>query len=400
MGNENGNEIAKQIGAARGILTSAWGRPVTLGKPEILREKYRNSVLRCAVIDAPAGSPETVIIKASVGSGDDAYDPSKDQAGSTSSRFFNEVAGTQFLNSVVTYPPLAPALYGGAPAYGVFVIQDLGPGEALADRLQGSDRAKLEAGLLAYAGSMGRMHSATAGRAEEFEAIRAKFSGHSRSGHSRGAEWLQDRIPAFRRDIEAIGIHAAPSFDMEATDIAAGIDNPGPFLAFTPGDTCPDNHRFVTENDLCFFDFEHASFQHALLDAAYFCMPFPTCWCVNRVPDDLVGRMIDTYRRALSPGCPTAADDDVFYPALTQACVFWLISTLSWHFESALKEDSEWGISTIRQRHLLRLTNTIRLLKRTGEYQGIRDTASHILTYLQAEWPEVEMPLYPALRAS
>jgi len=53
-----------------------------------------------------------------------------------------------------------------------------------------------------------------AGRAEEFEAIRAKFSGHSRSGHSRGAEWLQDRIPAFRRDIEAIGIHAAPSFDM------------------------------------------------------------------------------------------------------------------------------------------------------------------------------------------
>ena len=76
-------DVANFVAAAEAALAHAWNSPVLLGVAEVLREQGRNRVLRCPVRDAPDGSPVSVIIKASVGEGVEAFDPATDTLGST-----------------------------------------------------------------------------------------------------------------------------------------------------------------------------------------------------------------------------------------------------------------------------------------------------------------------------
>ena len=61
------------------------------------------------------------------------------------------------------------------------------------------------------------------------------------------------------------------------------MENPGPFHAYIHGDPCPDNVFFI-DGEMLLIDFEFGRFGHALRDALYGRMPFPTCWCCNRLP--------------------------------------------------------------------------------------------------------------------
>src|SRR5260370_39221368 len=94
-----------------------------------------------------------------------------------------------------------------------------------------------------------------------------------------------------------------------------------------------------------------------LLDAAYFHVPFPTCWCVSRFPPEIPPRMQAAYRAELVKGCPEAGDGRRFQTSLVECCAWWTIATVSWSLLGALKEDGQWGISSLRQRQLLRLDN-------------------------------------------
>ena len=94
------NDLSLFAADAETALTRAWNGPVRLGEAEVLRERGRNRVLRCPVTDGPDGSAATVIIKASVNDGAQAFDPVEDQSGGTASRFYNEAAGTALLQSL------------------------------------------------------------------------------------------------------------------------------------------------------------------------------------------------------------------------------------------------------------------------------------------------------------
>ena len=71
-----------------------------------------------------------------------------------------------------------------------------------------------------------------------------------------------------------MGVQAAEGFEVEVSGLMATE-----FLAFSPGDTCPGN-ALVTDGGIRLLDFEGASFRPVFLDAAYFRVPFPTCWCM------------------------------------------------------------------------------------------------------------------------
>src|SRR5436305_1059805 len=85
--------------AAEAVIAARFGGAVRLLVVDVLREKYRNRVLRCAVHDAPAGAPAWVILKTVEGEGENAYDPSIDIHEGTAWRFYNEWAGNRFLDS-------------------------------------------------------------------------------------------------------------------------------------------------------------------------------------------------------------------------------------------------------------------------------------------------------------
>jgi hypothetical protein len=391
------------LSAAERVLSAAWGGPVRLGTGDRQSGTMaRSRVLRCPVVEAPAGAPATVIVKCVLGDGRATYDPEESQAGSPASRLYNEWAATQFLSSLPADPPLSGRVYGGDRAEGLIVLEDLGTGECLADLLQGKGQARLEAGLITYAASLGRLHASTIEREEEFERRRAALGARGPSepkADQRLGDWLREDIPKFKEGCEALGVQPAAGFDAETALVAATVREPGPFLAFTPGDTCPDNHRFA-DGWLRFFDFESCGFRHALLDAAYFHVPFPTCWCVNRFPVEIPPRMQVAYRAELVKGCPGAADDTRFHAALVECCAWWTIATVSWHLMGALEKDSQWGISSVRQRQLLRLDTFAATAEQFGHLEAIGATAREMAARLRALWPaEAEMPVYSLYRA-
>jgi hypothetical protein len=395
---------------AERVLAVAWGGPVRLGEGERQQgTMHRSRVLRCSLLEAPAGAPATVIVKCAQGDGDQKYDPAEAEPGTPAWRLFSEWAGTQFLNSLPADPPLCGRVYGGDRDSGLIVLEDLGEGECLADLLQGSDRERVEAGLVTYAASLGRLHAATAGREPEFERCRVALlgatgvSGSPSANEDRARDrlgnWLIEDVPKFREGAEALSVRLPPGFEEEVAVVAAAIREPGPFLAFAPGDTCPDNHRFAGPW-LRFFDFEFCGFRHALLDAAYFRLPFPTCWCVNRFPPEIRPRMDVAYRAELVRGCPAAADDPLFRTQLVAACAWWTITTVSWHLLVALEKDGEWGVSTVRQRQILRLDTFAATSEELGHLEAIGAAARAMAARLRVLWPpEAEMPLYPPFRS-
>lgn len=396
--------------AAERMLTEMFGGPVRLGALQSLRDKYRNRVLRCPVIGGPAGVPASVIVKAAVGEGEHAFDPAKDDLGDTAWRFFNEWAGTRFLNEVGgNGPALCARLLGGDKATGLLVLEDLGERACLADRLQGNDPEAAALALLRYAASLGRLHARTVGRENEWRQTRRALGGSETTREREGVRWLRENVEPLRKQLDALGIAPAPGWDDEIAQVQQTLDDPGPWNAFSPSDTCPDNHRLpeVPGGYLRFFDFEFGGFRHALLDAAYFFAPFPTCWCVNRLPGDLPPKMEAAYRAELARGGGFAAggDDVRFDHDLACACAYWTVASVSWSLEKALgagDNDKKWGLSTHRQRHPLRLDNFSNLAEERGHLPALAQTVRALAGKLRELWPadEADMPFYPPFRAS
>lgn len=400
MADEPASDGLPPLSAAEAVLAASLGGSVRLEVDEILRERGRNRVVRCRVSAGPPKAPASVIVKAAVGEDNQPFDAADGTHEGPAWRLFNEWASTRFLDLLPADPPLGARLLGGDRTAGLLVLEDLGPGQALADVLQGDDRGRTEEALLSYAASLGRMHALTAGRDAAWARLRSEMGGGGTPREPEGVHWLREAAEPFRAQCEALEVPLARGFDEEARAVQQTLSEPGAFLAFTPGDTCPDNHRLIPEGYLRFFDFEFSCFRHALLDAAYFYAPFPTCWCVNRLPRDLTDAMERVYRTELVQGCTQAAEDG-FPAALSHACAFWTITTLKWGLEAALKEDHPWGIATLRQRHLLRLENFAERAERLGHLPAISDTARALAAKLKALWPEVPaMPLYPPLRAA
>lgn len=389
-------------GAER-ALADALGAPVGLEVVDALREGGRNRVARFRVTDGPDGAPETVVAKANVGDDEHPYDPEDDALGSNAWRFYNEWSSGLYLGGLGAEPPFAARVLGGSRGDGLIVLDDLGPPYSLADQMQGGDRAALETGLLTYAATLGRLHAATAGAGQEAEFTRMRLAvgGTETAREREGVRWLRENVEPFGKLCEALGVTTAPGFDADVEAVRAAVDDPGPYLAFAPCDTCPDNHKLMPGGSLRFFDFEFSGFRHALLDASYFRVPFPTCWCVNRLPEAIGDRMEAAYRAELVRGCPEAGDDGAFAAEMARACAYWLLSTVTWGWEKYLAEDHRWGLASVRQRHLMRLENFAALSARTGEpLPAIAETARALRDTLHARWSaDLEpMPLYAPFR--
>jgi hypothetical protein len=382
---------------AERLLSDLNGAPVTLSAPQALRENHRNSILRCRV----QGIPETsLILKAEVGENEHAYRPENDVAGSPAWRFFNEWAGTLFLNRQGGPPPHCARLIAGSRTHGILLLEDLGDEPSLASVVQEDDPTRAEAALLSYAAALGRMHADTLGARAEWRRVRQEIGGTEAEREPEGRNWMRENVALFGEVCFSL-IQPASNFDAEALQVQQILDVPGPFDAFTPQDACPDNHRLMPDGSLRFFDFEGATYRHALLDAAYLHTPFPTCWCVNRLPKDLPVRLETAYRTELRRGCEAADDDALFGRHLAAACAYWTISTVSWGIKGDLEEDHTWGLASTRQRHLLRLDNFVAISQRFGQFPALAETCGNLGGKLRSLWPPEanQMPVYPAFRS-
>jgi hypothetical protein len=390
------------------MLAAALGQPLRLDAERSFRSAtYRAVVLRCRVLTgAREGLPATVIVKRFRGDGAEPYDPNDADPVGARARFLNEQTGLGFLQRVGGERPFGPALYAADGQFGIVVLEDLGEGECLADHLQGSDSLAAEQALFAYATTLGRLHAATAGGAERYTALRRALAtdGADPPGEQMVRTWLSRDVAIFRRACARIELPSSPAAGAELETLLPAVVDAGPFLAYSVGDTCPDNHLYTRGSDgdpgyLRFYDMEFGGFQHALLDAAYMWMPFPTCWCVARLPDDRPPALEAAYRAELAQGCPPAGDDAIFYPAMVTMCAVWFVLTVAWSLTDVLEHDEPWGISSVRQRFPLRAENFARVSERHGHLPALGALARDFASRVRELWgEEAEMPLYPPFR--
>ena len=379
--------------AAERMLSDVFGSQIRLTSVERLSEPgRRNLILRC--LSSPISDfPSRYIIK-KVES--DSYHP-EDPDSWDSQRFFSDWVGSQFLSVLGGGANHGPRFYGGNRELGFIILEDLGHHRSLVEPLLHEDAISAEKSLFRYSARLGKLHADTVNQFSVFEQFFHSVNSTGRSFAPKANE-LEQSIQQFQTSLEGLGVVAEASLLQDLTAIATPVVNPGPFLAYIHGDPCPDN-VFDTPDLMRLIDFEFGHFGHALIDATYARMIFPTCWCANRLPRAIVAQMESRYRTELIQGCPEAQEDRVFELALVTICGFWLLNTLVRHLERALEEDQSWGLASLRQRILARVEAFVTASEDFKQLPALRGTAGRLLTLLGKRWPEsAQLPLYPAFR--
>ena len=384
---------------ANKILSEKSGCDLTLAEPEILRGNYRNRVLKFSVSSDSQIPFNSVIVKAADKENDIEFDPEIDEVGGVAWRFYNEWSGNRFLSELDLTVPVSAKLIGGDREGGVFILEDLGSGSCLADQLQGNDASSAEASLFQYAKALARMHAQTLGRRVEWERTRAEMSTKQPSKIEVGAEFLTENQEKFLEGLKSAGVEPAVGIESELKEIAHTFDRSGRFEAFSPEDTCPDNHRIMPDGTLRFFDFEFASFRHALLDAAYLRVPFPTCWCVSKLPPGLSDRLVEGYRIEFEVRSGRKFMEGEFELAMSHAVAYWTVRTINWSLKDTLIVDGQWGISSARQRVIYRLETFQETAGNHKHLPALLETATRLKSKLLELWIDlIPMPLYPAFQ--
>lgn len=379
--------------AAQAMLSAALGGDVRLDQGSAL--SGREHVFRFALLHKPPGAPDSVIVKQPRRVDDGLYNP--DEPTQAVSHFFDDWAALQFLSAAAGDEPVAPRYLAGDRAQGLLAIEDLGSGEGIDSFLLGADPGAAEEALLALARTLGRMHARTIGRRDEYLRIRGALGPHNSDARTADNNALPSKL---LEGLATLDVAAPPGLEDDLAATLESIAGNGPFLAYTHGDPCPDNCLRVNGR-IRLIDFEVGAFRHALTDGVYGRIHFPTCWCVNRLPDQIPLRMEAAYRAELAQGCPAAADDQLFRRATVEACAFWCLRMCAWPgIPKLLEEDRDWGIATLRQRMLLRLPIVARLAADVGHLEALGAAFGALAETLCARWEgnTATMPLYPAFR--
>jgi hypothetical protein len=267
-----------------------------------------------------------------------------------------------------------PALVGASDE--VVVMEDLGTGPSLADLLLGSDRAGAERALLAWAATLGT-------------ALRATL----RTGAAHEPLDLGEGLVELVGLASDLAVPVPSGLDDDAAAIEHALSTSSPWLAYCPGDTCPDNNRVLADGSVRFFDFEGSGWRHGATEAAYCRAPFCTCWCVALLPPGLTGAMEEAFMGTLDPPEPEA-----FRSTVDLAAASWTVMSFD-YFRRAVHDGRPIGPKgrapgDARQYLLLRLTALEAMSERLPALAAL---ATGLADEIRRRWPEAAEPAtYPA----
>jgi hypothetical protein len=387
----NLEDLSSLVLAAQELLSAKFGKAIHIPSLNRLTDPdRRNAVYRCTAYSENELTGSFIIKKIS-GPAFSTRDPDDWDV----TRFFNDWVGAEYLESVFMGSPIGPRFFGGNIDMGFFILEDLGEHRSLVGPLLEGDATGAEKALQKFAVCLGKLHASTAGDVNRFQALyTAKLAGLQPFLPERFE--LEARLQKIETQLENLGLPVPAALTDEIQRAVNAVVQPDEFLTYIHGDPCPDN-LFDMGDHFRLIDFEFGHFGHALLDSVYPRMIFTTCWCANRIPEDVVARFEKRYREELVRGCPKAQEDAVWESALVQMCGYTLLRTLTMHLEDGLKEDHEWGRATTRQRVLARLQAFIITSEEFNKMPALRGTAEQLLKLLQLRWSETTaLSLYPA----
>jgi hypothetical protein len=376
------------IGArAAAALARAFGGRVTLDElAPISNERRRNFIARARAVDERDRVSSVIVKMTRLPS----YDPAADNA-LASSGLVREWVATATIAARAPGGRHGAALLAGDVERGLLVFEDLGsPGSLVAPLLKGS-AAEAEQALALYAAALARLHGDTA---DCLDLHRETFDAIFGAGRPRRPQGWRVETDA-GTVVDKLG--GAPPAD-ELAQLSARLAEPGPWQSLVHGDPCPDN-ALIVDGSVRLIDYEFARPLHALLDAIYWRIGFPTCWCAGRVPDDVARRLDAVYRAELASAIPQARDDAAYRTELAHMAAVWLFTQLAWRLDAASGEEdgAKWGTWSVRGRLLWYLDFVIEMMAAADVLPGITAAAQGWRAELRRRWPDVApLGLYPA----
>lgn len=394
--------------AVNKALEDCFGHEVKINDIQILSEADRRNRIARLFLSAGNNEMRSVIFKQSLS------DKSQDTTDEDIlARFARDFAGLKFLNGSDINHSI-PKFLGASQSFRFILLEDLGNTHiSLVDSLTKSDPGQALEALKRFTKSLAHFHMASYERLGEYDALLA-------SAHPK-RETLEDRIKWNEEDLIPKLELVCNSFDIpftnevkqEAIDVIKMSLNPGDFYVLTHGDICPDNvFDHEDKDELQLIDFEWVRPGSSLLDATYFRMNFPTCWCAKALPESIVNELESLYCETIASKIKASLDDSKYNESYVGACGFWLLSSMPFALRIMDKDecwssgpvpvDSLWNSedNLARPRFISRLQGFIQISKAHGMLPHLRQSAEQMLTKAYEKWDDAKpLDLYPAFQS-
>jgi hypothetical protein len=381
------------LAAAERLLSRRTGATIVLADPEDLGGSDRSVVARARVARNPFSLPRTLVVKHYR----DEPSPGRPDP------FPFEVASAQLFTSMSPELRPSPVLIAHDPASRLLVMEDLGRSSTLADKLFGPDGAAAQRCLLSWAGALGRMQAATAGREKDFGALLRRL------GERAWRDPMADEARAAFAGVAGLlhhelGVVATPAAIQEAHDTARLLGGTR-YRAFSPSDTCPDNN-LVTSRGVRFVDFEWGCFRDIVLDAAYFRVPFPGCEASFALPPGMADTLLATWRNEIAAVWPDLEDSGRLDARLFDAQLLWVWLCTWWFLPRISVRDQHVGQDAGRSPRIsTALSHYWDQLAADAAVAGKSATAElgvAVAEALNKRFPDAPaaLPVYPAFRTA
>lgn len=361
------------------------GAPVKLGDPVELGGSGRTMVLRVRVAESNFTLPRTLIVKQVMGTGPHSVDSAEPGVASVDSAFLREAVSYQFATALARDHRPGADLLGYDLDARILILSDLGDGQKLTELLHGQNRKNRANVLMAFAQALGRMHTATVGREDDFTALLRRVEiAHRNDGIAEQAQTAVDEVSGLLR--QHLGV-VVPDEVMAEVRRCATLFTGGRFRAFSPSDLCPDN-VIVNEEGVRFLDYEWGGFRDATLDVAYALVSFPGCLCDHELSRDVAKQMVEAWRAEVVGVWPQLADDDLLTQKILEARLMWVWLTTYWFLpgdDTRVASARSHGLSVPRSDALIRRWAGLAEDARCFGADTIADFAEDVTSALEGE---------------
>ena len=378
------------IAATEGALARASGLAVNLSCLETIRGDRRRHLIIRATATFSDGSRQRIIIKVTRSKD---YDPRVDNA-LQKFGLLREWASTALLKPWADNGMRVSQFLGGDVDLGFMITRDFGADvTSLVGPLMGDKPCEAREAILAYATALGDLHATTVGCEDSYyDIVRATFP------HD-GAK--TDHLAVLTRSMDTVQRALGGAFDKaELAAIATKLDRSGPWQTLVHGDLCPDNILF-RGGKAFLIDFESGQPGHALLDAAYLRLGFPTCWCAGRLPMDVARDAETAYLNAFKTSAAIDIDDAGYRLDLAHICAAHMLKRTAGLLGKALVADEDWGIASVRERILWWLTSSSLTMEDAKVLPGLQALVDRWIDDLKRRWVSSTMlGYYPAFETA
>ncbi|WP_291393114.1 phosphotransferase [Acinetobacter sp.] len=395
------------LAAVTKSLEDCFGHEVKINDVQILSEPDRRNRIARLFLFSGNNEMRSVIFKQSLS---DKTQETTDE--DILARFARDFAGLKFLNESDINHSI-PKFLGANQKFRFILLEDLGNTHiSLVDSLTKSDPDKAIAALKRFTKSLAHFHMASYGRLGEYDELLVSAHPNRETLEDRIKWNEEDLIPKLELVCNSFDIAFTNAVKQEAIDVIKMSLSPGDFYVLTHGDICPDNvFDHEDKDELQLIDFEWVRPGSSLLDATYFRMNFPTCWCAKALPEVVIVELESLYRKTIASKIEASLETQKYNESYVAACGFWLLSSMPFALHIMDKDecwpsgpvpvDSSWNSedNLARPRFISRLQGFIQVSKEHDYLPHLRLAAKEMLEKVSDKWSDARpLALYPAFQ--